>query len=34
MFFVVIRAFKLLAGSQSAGDSYSKGSMNGMNQLI
>jgi hypothetical protein len=33
MFFVVIWNFKLLAGSQSTGDSYSKGSVNGMNQL-
>ena len=34
MFFVVICGFKLLAGSQSTGESYRKGSMNGMNQLI
>ena len=34
MFFVVICSFKFLAGPQSIGDSYLKGSMNGMNQLI
>jgi hypothetical protein len=34
MFFVVIWNFKLFTGSQLTGDSYRKGSMNGMNQLI
>jgi hypothetical protein len=32
MFFVVICGFKLLVGSQSTGDSYPKGSLNGMNR--